>query len=79
MKADFAGPSRTDLFSPLSVVRLHSRFATPVMRPAGSGPTGSVNLFLDQWAAVLRYATTQSDRGRHDMLQNWEALSEFMA
>jgi hypothetical protein len=32
MKAEFAGPSRTELFSPLSVVRLPGRFATPVMR-----------------------------------------------
>jgi hypothetical protein len=36
MNADFAGPSRTGLSSPLSAVRLHGRFANPLMRPAVS-------------------------------------------
>jgi hypothetical protein len=36
MNADFAGPSRTGFSSPLSVVRLHGRFANPLMRPAVS-------------------------------------------
>ncbi len=30
VKTDFAGPSRTDLFSLLSVIRLHDRFGIPV-------------------------------------------------
>jgi hypothetical protein len=36
MNADFAGPSRTGLSSPLSVVRLHCPFVIPMTQLAAS-------------------------------------------